>query len=257
MAQVGKGGSRCGDTVRRRVGAGLTRRLGLSAPGAVTAMLVMAVLVFGGIGLASALGSGEVFVERRAASETMPVVSGPTAETEPDATAPAGELPQTTEPDATSSVTVHVDGAVLAPGVYRLKESAPRVNDAVAAAGGLSPDAQTDAVNLAALIEDGSKVLIPREGEQVQDAVEVVVSGSSEGGTAAVTSSLSGGSGLVDINTADVAELDTLPGVGEATARAIVEDREAHGRFSSIDDLMRVSGIGEKKLEKLRGRIRV
>ena len=135
------------------------------------------------------------------------------------------------------TLVVHVDGMVGMPGVYELAEGA-RVSDAVAAAGGLAEGADTSSLNLAAPLADGEKVHVPAEGEEV------------------TTSSGGASSGdLVNLNNASVEQLDELPGVGEATARAIIEDREANGPFTTPEDLMRVSGIGEKKFAKLEGMI--
>lgn len=135
------------------------------------------------------------------------------------------------------TIVVHVDGMVGMPGVYELAEGA-RVSDAVAAAGGLAEGADTSSLNLAAPLADGEKVHVPAEGEEV------------------TTSSGGASSGdLVNLNNASVEQLDELPGVGEATARAIIEDREANGPFTTPEDLMRVSGIGEKKFAKLEGMI--
>ena len=161
-----------------------------------------------------------------------------------------------------AAVIVHVDGAVENPGVYRVYSSSPRVNDAVSVAGGLAKDADTTGINLAASLSDGQKVHVPRQGEEVpeeaaQDAAgapgaDAGAAGSDGGGAGDST-----GSGLVDINTADATELQRLPGVGEATATAIVEDRTRNGPFASPEDIMRVSGIGEKKFERMRAMIRV
>lgn len=144
-------------------------------------------------------------------------------------------------------IVVHVDGAVASPGVYELPADEPRVNDAIVAAGGLDEDADTSALNLASLIVDGSKVHVPRAGDAVTEGSATAGAASStSGGTA------SGGSTLVNINTATAEELDTLPGVGPSTAETIIKDREANGPFASIEDLMRVSGIGEKKFANLK-----
>lgn len=135
------------------------------------------------------------------------------------------------------TLVVHVDGMVGAPGVYELTEGA-RVSDAVTAAGGLAEGADTSSLNLAAPLADGEKVYVPAEGEEATT--------SSEGASS---------DGLVNLNSASVEQLDELPGVGEATASAIIEDREANGPFTTPEDLMRVSGIGEKKFAKLEGMI--
>lgn len=161
-----------------------------------------------------------------------------------------------------AAVIVHVDGAVENPGVYRVYSSSPRVNDAVSAAGGLAKDADTTGINLAASLSDGQKVHVPRQGEEVsedvaQDAGGAEGTATGTAGGAVGAAGDSAGSGTVDINTADATELQRLPGVGEATAAAIVEDRTRNGPFASPEDIMRVSGIGEKKFERMRAMIRV
>ena len=128
---------------------------------------------------------------------------------------------------------VDVGGAVVAPGVYELDEGS-RVVTAIEVAGGLAPDADTALLNQAALLVDGQKVVVPRRGD---------ISGSYAAQTAATS--------LVSINMADAATLATLPGIGQATADAIVRERETNGPFSAKEDLARVSGIGQKKLAQI------
>lgn len=147
-------------------------------------------------------------------------------------------------PDASQvGVVVDVGGAVAAPGVYTLGQGS-RVVDAVSAAGGALPDANLDAINLASMLSDGMKVMVPRIGEQEVGPAQAV----SEPVRAET-------GGLVNINTAGAEELQTLPGVGQATAEAIVRERERNGPFASPEDIMRVSGIGEKKFARLQGMI--
>lgn len=142
-----------------------------------------------------------------------------------------------------SKLCIHVDGSVAAPGVYYL-DAGSRVIDAVDAAGGLTEGALTEAVNLAQGLQDGQQVVIP-------DATEAApVAGS--GGDRPSMPGDAPSSGLVNINTADAATLTTLSGVGEATAKKIIADREANGPFKTLEDLKRVSGIGDKKFEALR-----
>ena len=143
-----------------------------------------------------------------------------------------------------ATLVVDVSGAVAAPAVVELKAGA-RVRDAIEAAGGLAEDADISALNRAAACEDGQKVYVPRKGETLPAGGEAPSQPSSQGRQ----------SSLVNINTADETALDALPGVGPSTARTIVEDRDANGPFSSVEDLMRVSGIGEKKFEKLKSSI--
>jgi competence protein ComEA len=153
--------------------------------------------------------------------------------------APASNTNTTIPVDVSGPVLVHVAGAVVAPGVYELVAGS-RVRDAVAAAGGPTPSADANALNLAAILVDASRVYVPGVGEEVPS--EVILQ--SNVGDQPV--------GAVDVNRATVDELDELPGVGPATAAAIVTERERNGPFASVDDLDRVPGIGPAKLEALR-----
>jgi competence protein ComEA len=155
----------------------------------------------------------------------------------------------TTAPSSTSaaaSVFVHVAGAVAAPGVYELLPSA-RVIDAVTAAGGAVAEADTNQINLAAPVADGQRVYVPKMGEAPPPAA----GGPTAPGAGAAPA------GPINVNTATSEQLDTLPGVGPATAAAIVSHREQHGPFSSVDALGDVRGIGPAKLDALRGLVTV
>ncbi len=143
--------------------------------------------------------------------------------------------PSTTAPPDT--VVVHVAGAVVAAGVFELPAGS-RVVDAVQAAGGTVADAQPDAVNLAALLVDGERIYVPRVGEEVPPP-------SPPSGASTPT-------GPLDLNTATAEQLDDLPGVGPATAAAIVAHRDTHGPFSSVEELADVRGIGPAKLAAIR-----
>lgn len=154
----------------------------------------------------------------------------------------ASIAPSTT---ASPGITVHVAGAVRAPGVYTLRAGA-RVVDAVDAAGGLAIDADADRINLAALLSDGERVFIPRVGQDDPLPVSPTVP---SGGTAP--------SGPLNLNVATAAELESLPGIGPTTAASIVAYRDLHGPFVSVDDLTNVTGIGPSKLEALRGLVTV
>lgn len=145
-------------------------------------------------------------------------------------------------------IVVHVAGAVLEPGVYELAAAA-RVVDAVAAAGGLGEGADDLRLNLAAPLTDGERVYVPRVGEDPPP--EVAGAGAPEAGAGGP------GGGKLDLNTADAAALEALPGVGPATASAILEHRQRIGRFTSVDQLLDVRGIGEAKLGALRDLVRV
>jgi competence protein ComEA len=177
----------------------------------------------------------------------------------------AGGAPKTATPaKSTATVTVHVVGAVLHPGVYELPGSA-RVQDAVSAAGGLAGNGAQASVNLARLLADGEQIVIPTEDEYAKATAGAGTqngSGASKGvvnpgGASVENPGAPSARTVVNINTADAAALDSLPGVGPSTAAKIVADRETNGPFASADDLGRVSGIGPKKLEALKDYIRV
>jgi competence protein ComEA len=144
---------------------------------------------------------------------------------------PAAALLPDTAAAAAPRLVVHVTGAVRLPGLYRLKEGS-RVADAVARAGGATASADTAAVNLAAPLADGMQVLMPSR-----------VAGAT--GSAA-------SAGRVSLNASSAAELDELPGVGPVTAAKIVDFRQAHGGFRSVDDLDAIPGIGPARIEQLR-----
>jgi len=164
---------------------------------------------------------------------------------------------------SSTRIYVHVVGAVRHPGLYQLNVGA-RVADGVRDAGGFAGDAAQEAVNLARLLADGEQLLVPTRDEAKKAGGRGLSAGGVGGAGAAgatggagggATSAGAGAGALVNINTADAAALDTLPGVGPSTAAKIVADREANGRFMSVDDLGRVPGIGPKKLETLKAAI--
>ena len=146
-----------------------------------------------------------------------------------------------TVPTTAAVVLVHVAGAVAQPGVYQLAGDA-RVRDAIVAAGGPTDQADWNTLNLAAAIGDGAKVYVPVEGEAVPPTY-----GPAPSPVGADRTGLP-----IDVNAASAAELELLPGVGPATAAAIVTERERTGPFLTVDDLDRVPGIGPAKLGALR-----
>jgi competence protein ComEA len=163
--------------------------------------------------------------------------------------ATTGAASTTTTTAAAPELVVHVAGAVARPGVVRLAPGA-RVVDALDAAGGASGDADLDRLNLAALVTDGERVAVPRVGEPAPPAAGGVAS---PGAPAAAPSA----DAPLDLNTATATDLEALPGIGPTLAAAIVADRERNGPFGSVDDLLRVRGIGEGRLEPVRDLVRV
>ena len=143
--------------------------------------------------------------------------------------------------EAGAKVTVDVAGAVKRPGVYRLSSS-QRVEDALERAGGPTRRADLSQINRAAKLEDGRQILVP-------------VLASKSAPTAAATAAAP--DQAVNLNTATLEQLDTLDGVGPATAQKILDYRAEHGGFGSVDELDQIPGIGEKRLAALRDRVRV
>ena len=143
-------------------------------------------------------------------------------------------------------IVVYVSGAVVAPGLYEMAEGS-RVGAAVDLAGGGLDEAALESVNLARVVYDGEQIHVPT-CEEVESGLSAAT-GFRSGAQANVRTA------IVNINTAGVDQLTTLDGVGEATAGKIIADREANGPFSTIEDLMRVSGIGQKKFDAIKDRI--
>ena len=162
-------------------------------------------------------------------------------------------------------IIVHIDGEVNNPGIVELQENS-RISDAIEKAGGVTENANLKNINLAFLLEDGMKVFIPTntnekgvetmEEEKIFNELEYITEES--GGT-----SLEGFAGnnandnsksnkKININTASQSDLESLPGIGEATALKIIDYRNNNGKFNSIEDLKNVKGIGDSKLEKVK-----
>jgi competence protein ComEA len=188
--------------------------------GAVIVLVLLAFAVTVGIGIL------------RGATGALTVTAEPT---------PSGQVSAATG----TGVYVHVAGAVRAAGLYRL-EIGDRVADAIARAGGFADDAARDGVNLARTVTDGEQIVVPVAGSAPDAAAPA---GTATGGAAA--------SGPLDLNTATREQLDALPRIGPALADRILAWREQNGRFTSVDDLGSVPGIGDKMLASLRDLVRV
>lgn len=180
------------------------------------ALVIVAVIAFCG---------GNLYQEWRAEGEGLTLV-------QEDATAGETAADSAAPENASDEVVVHVAGAVSSPGVYTLPADS-RVDDAVRAAGATA-DADLSQLNLAQKLADGQKITVPVAGATPAD------------GSSAATTADSDNGGLININTATQEELETLPSIGEVRAQAILAYREEHGGFRTTDELMEVSGIGEK-----------
>jgi competence protein ComEA len=157
---------------------------------------------------------------------------------------------QASEPGGRASsgaqLVIHVVGAVRRPGLYRLPQGS-RYDDAVEKAGGATPKADLALINLAAPISDGIQIVVPTRAPAAASGAGASGSGApSSGGTG------SAAAGPVHLNTATLEELDALPGVGPVTAQKILDYRQEHGAFTSVDQLDDISGIGPKRLDSLR-----
>ena len=161
-------------------------------------------------------------------------------------------IPETTPEPELREIIVHIVGAVYSPGVYVLPYGA-RIHDVLSLAGGATEDADLRRINLAALAVDAMQIIVPYYGEEI-DEVFVYAEPASH---AAQTSPVQSSSGLVNINTATNAELQTLPGIGPVLADAIISFRETHGNFQTVEELINVPRIGPATLERLRPLVKV
>lgn len=166
------------------------------------------------------------------------------------------DLDETKETDTQTQavIYVHVCGCVKVPGVYELEAEA-RVIDAVEAAGGMTPDADTTSVNLAVVLKDEMRIYIPSIDETKN--VQIPVLSDALGNDYSLDGQLAAQTTLVNINTATVEQLTMLSGIGASRAADIIEYRNTYGDFDSIEDLMKVSGIKEGVFEKIKDQITV
>ena len=212
------------------------------------ALALRAVLVSTGTGgheAPAAAGASATMRPPPAGTATSPAMRPATAPAAGSAAGPGGL-------SATSgSVVVHVTGAVSSPGVVALPPGS-RVTDAINAVGGASADADTEQLNLARVLTDGEQIRVPRIGEVLPDPAPQPGGAATPSVGTAPGKTNGGASGTININTASASELEKLPGIGPALAQRIVEYRDSHGPFASVDALTDVPGIGKAKLEGLR-----
>ncbi len=236
----------------------LMRRFNLSqqqliAVTAVVALAIVSAVVF--IWIISA-GTSESFDRSHNQADStqgVTVAENPQHTQEDNATHQPGADQKIIE--ASPQMMVHVDGAVKSPGLYALQMANPRVNDAIQIAGGLTEDANGQGINLASPVEDGQKIYIPKKGEEAPP--EISQPEQNKATSNKQTNTKRDKKTVVDINRATVEELTKLQGVGEGLAQRIVADRQKNGPFKTTEDLMRVSGIGQKKFDQLKDNIRV
>lgn len=153
--------------------------------------------------------------------------------------------------ETTDTVFVQVSGAVRSPGVYELPAGS-RVFEAIQSAGGMTDDAAADSVNQAVEVSDGDMIVLCtlQEWEQAKSQQTELISGDLSGPTQETD-------GRININTADVTQLCTIPGIGESRAQSIVTYREQNGAFGAVEDIMKVSGIKDGLFQKIKDKIKV
>lgn len=203
------------------------------------------------------LGGRVVLARASATPQTVPTSAAVKHSTSAATSRASGSSFGTAAPPvaaAATQVVVQVVGQVRRPGVVSLRSGA-RVQDAVAAVGGALPSADLTAINLARVLSDGEQIQVPKPG-QVPSTPPA--NPGSTGGTGGANGAAAAPTGApVNLNTADISALDTLPGVGPVLAQRIFDWRTRNGRFSSVDELGEVSGIGDKMLQRLRPRVTV
>ncbi len=221
--------------MRPTIRASLARAVSLPAVIGIGVFLAVAiattVIVLQGTGA----GSGDVLAQ-------------PTAGTAvPESSAQAKEAQATAE--AGQKIFVHVVGEVMRPGLVELPAGA-RVLDAIDAAGGAGAEAGLEGVNLARVVSDGEQISVPTL--EVAEELAANIRSVPEAASGSVVAD-----GVLDLNQATAAQFEQLPRIGPALAQRIIDWRESNGPFDSVDQLLEVSGIGEKTLEQFRDRIRV
>jgi competence protein ComEA len=182
------------------------------------------------------------------ADQTLPrATPEPRAAADPSASGPGSDLSGATGPGG--QVAVHVAGRVRRPGLVRLPAGS-RVQDAIRAAGGPAAGADLDAVNLARKLTDGEQIRVPAPGDPAPPLSPGAPDPGASGGPGGTPSA------PLDLNTATVEQLDTLPGVGEVTAGRIVAYRTAHP-FTAVDELLEIPGIGQRRYDQLKDLVTV
>ena len=147
----------------------------------------------------------------------------------------------------TNIIKVHVAGCVQSQGIIELEEGS-RIADAIDKVGGLTANASTKNVNLAYVLQDGEKIYIPSLAEEQIADEEIQIISSASG---------SNDNGKVNINKASITELQKISGIGESTAKKIIEYRNTNGKFKSIEDLKNIQGIGDKKYDSIKEEVTV
>lgn len=162
------------------------------------------------------------------------------------------------ETEDKEKIIVYIAGAVKNEGIYELDENS-RIADSIEKAGGLTEDANINNINLAYVLEDGMKVYIPKKSDnnEVEDDTNIYVSKENGNTSASKNTNSDAQNSKININTATQAQLETLPGIGASIATKIINYRKENGKFTCIEDIKKVSGIGDSKYEKIKDLIKI
>lgn len=155
-----------------------------------------------------------------------------------------------------AEIAVHIAGEVKKDGIVYLPEGS-RLIDAIKKAGGETKKADLSRVNLAYQLQDGEKIYIPNKDEEITEYIMQENGENDVTGGEKDSNSMKGASDKVNINTATLDELDSLPGVGPSTAQKIIDYRETNGKFNKIEDLQNVKGIGEAKYSEIKDKVTI
>ncbi len=223
-----------------------------------------------GIGLLLAVGYGvqiakrplvETFIQEELSTDKKDAEIEKQKEPEEEDIADLQLLTQITSPQPPpiplqekAKVPVYICGEVIHPGVYYMEEGAI-IDDLLKLCGGLTPEAAPYYLNLASPIIPNEKIVVPKEGEQIDKFINSYENREEYTAQQGKQDTLSKEDSKVNINTANVVELQTLPGIGQVKAEAIINYRQENGTFQSLEELLEVSGIGDKTLEKLKALI--
>ena len=171
------------------------------------------------------------------------------------------EEQNTTNSESNSKIIIYITGQVRKEGVYELDENS-RITDAIEIAGGLTEEANIENINLAEVLEDGTKIYIPNKKENNKQTENINLIQKNTGNTTEIskknnTENKQNQNTKININTATQIELETLPGIGPSTALKIVNYRKDNGKFKNIEDIKNVSGIGDSKFNNIKNLIKV
>lgn len=161
-----------------------------------------------------------------------------------------------TKENIEEKIVIYITGAVKNEGIYDMKKNS-RIADSIEKAGGLTEEANIENINLAYILEDGMKIHIPKKNENINEIEDYTNAYLSKENTISESSKNINNDEKININTATQTELETLPGIGPSTALRIIEYRKENGKFNSIEDIKKISGIGDRKFSQIKDLIKI